>query len=108
MLNITAIGNLGREPELKSIGEKQIPAASFSLGVKTGKDQTTWLNYTVFGEGKAEIIMNFYKKGSKVAVSGRGNLRVYEGLDGTEKTSMDLVVNDFTLPEKQKDNGSDF
>ena len=106
MLNITAFGNLGRDPELKEIGD--YPAASFSLAVKTGKDQTTWLNCTVFGEKKANVIMEYFKKGSKVVVSGRGNLRTYEGLDGTEKTSMDLVVNDFSLPERQKDSGSDF
>ena len=110
MLNITAIGNLGRDPELKSVGERKIPAASFSLGVKTGKDQTTWLNCTVFGDNKAETIMKFYKKGSKVAVSGRGNLRTYEGVDGTTKTSLDLTVNDFNLPDKpnQKQSEADF
>jgi single-stranded DNA-binding protein len=45
--------------------------------------------------------MQYYKKGSKVVVTGRGNLRTYQGQDGQNKSSLELVVNDFTLPERQ-------
>ena len=41
------------------------------------------------------------KKGSKVVVTGRGNLRTYQGQDGQNKSSLDLVVSDFTLPDRQ-------
>ncbi len=95
MLNVTAIGNLARDPELKNISN--IPAAIFSIGVATGKDQTTWTNCTVFGEKKAETVMQYLKKGHRVAVSGKGSLRKYEGQDGSEKSSFDLLVNDFTF-----------
>ena len=46
MLNINAIGNLGKDPEKKQLGD--YPAVGFSLGIKTGKDQTTWINCTMF------------------------------------------------------------
>tara|TARA_R100001082_G_C4243904_1_gene108557 strand:+ start:128 stop:469 length:342 start_codon:yes stop_codon:yes gene_type:complete len=98
MLIITTTGNLGRNPELKEINGT--PVASFSVGASTGKDQTTWVNCSVFGK-RAETIMEYYKKGSKVVVTGRGNLRMYEGQDGRLKSTLDLVVNDFTLPERQ-------
>ena len=101
MLNITAAGNLGRDPELKTVNGSSI--ASFSLGVRTAKDQTSWGNCSVFGK-RAETVMQYFKKGSKVVVTGRGNMRSYKGQDGTTKSSLDLAVNDFTLPERQQQN----
>ena len=98
MLSITTTGNLGRDPELKEITGS--PVASFSIGARTGRDQTTWINCSVFGKS-AETIMEYYKKGSKVVVTGRGNLRTYQGQDGQNKSSLDLVVSDFTLPDRQ-------
>ena len=102
MLNINAIGNLGKDPERKQLGD--YPAVGFSLGIKTGKDQTTWINCTMFGENKAELILNSLKKGSKIAVSGKGNLRKYEAQDGSERSSFDLTINDFTFLDKKPAN----
>lgn len=101
MLNITATGSLGRDPELKTANGTSL--ASFSLGVRTAKDQTTWVNCAVFGK-RAETVMQYFKKGSKVVVTGRGNLRSYQGQDGQNKSSLDLNVSDFTLPERQQQN----
>jgi len=41
MLAITAVGNLGRDPEAFQAGTT--PAARFSLAARTGKDETTWI-----------------------------------------------------------------
>ena len=97
MLTTTAYGNVANDPELKEVNGA--PVATFSLGVTTGKDQTTWVNCSVFGK-RAEVIMRFYKKGAKVVVSGRGNLRPFTGRDGQNKTSFDLRVDDFGLPAR--------
>ena len=105
MLSITTTGNLGRDPELKEINGS--PVASFSIGARTGRDQTTWINCSVFGKS-AETIMEYYKKGSKVVVTGRGNLRTYQGQDGQNKSSLDLVVSDFTLPDRQTKQSEEF
>ena len=100
MLNITAVGNLGGDPELKELGSG--PVATFSLGARTSKDNTTWISCSVFGK-RAEIIMQYFSKGSRVTVNGRGNLRFYEGRGGEARTSLDLIVNEFSLPEKKSD-----
>ena len=42
MLNITAHGNIGRDPELKETTSSQV--ANFSIATRTGKDETTWIN----------------------------------------------------------------
>ena len=100
MLNITAHGNLGKDPEIKKVNDMQV--ASFSLAVRTGKDETTWIDCTVWGK-RAETVVNYLHKGDKITVAGNGKVRVYQKKDGTEGRSLDLRVSDFTLPPKKED-----
>jgi single-strand DNA-binding protein len=98
MLTISAFGNLGRDPEQKTLPNGNT-VTNFSIAANTGKDQTTWISCTVFGV-RGDTVMQFFKKGSKVAVSGSGKLREYTDRDGVIKQSLDLVVSDFSLPVK--------
>jgi single-stranded DNA-binding protein len=47
--------------------------------------------------------MKYLSKGSKITVSGRGKLRTYDKKDGTQGQSLELDVQDFTLPAKQQE-----
>ena len=100
MLVITAHGNLGRDPELKTVGTSQV--ANFSLAVSTGKEETTWINCQVWGK-RSEVVMKYMTKGSKITASGRGKLRMYTKNDGTQGQSLELDVQDFTLPARQQE-----
>jgi single-strand DNA-binding protein len=100
MLVITAHGNLGRDPELKTVGSYQV--ASFSIAANTGKEETTWINCNVWGE-RSSVAMKYLSKGSKITVSGRGKLRTYDKKDGTQGQLLELDVQDFTLPAKQQE-----
>lgn len=99
MLNLTAHGNLGKDPELKDLGGNQV--ANFSIAARTGKDETTWINCAVWGK-RAEIVMQYLHKGDKVTVAGSGKVRTYQAKDGTEGKSLELNVSDFTLPAREK------
>ena len=89
MLNMTAHGNLGRDPELKEVGSTQV--ASFSIAARTGKDETTWIDCSVWG-----------KRADRSTVAGAAKVRIYEKKDGSEGKSLELNVSDFTLPPKQE------
>jgi single-strand DNA-binding protein len=97
MLNMTAHGNLGRDPELKEVGSSQV--ASFSIAARTGKDQTTWIDCSVWGK-RAETVMSYLHKGDRVTVVGSGRIRIFDKKDGSEGKSLELNVSDFTLPAK--------
>ena len=97
MLSITAVGNLGREPEAFQAGTT--PAVKFPLAARTGKDETTWLNCVVFG-ARSATVLDYFKKGSKVTVVGKACLRFYQKKGGSEGSSLELNVSDFTLPER--------
>ncbi len=98
MLNITAHGNLGKDPELKNVGQNQV--ASFSLAVRTGKDETTWMNCAVWGK-RAQTAAEYLRKGAKITIAGQAKLNSYTTQDGTEKQSLNVNVNDFTLPARE-------
>lgn len=98
MLNITAHGNLGKDPELKNVGQNQV--ASFSLAVRTGKDETTWMNCAVWGK-RAQTAAEYLRKGAKITIAGQGKLNSYTTQDGTEKQSLNVNVTDFTLPARE-------
>ena len=99
MLNMTAHGNLGRDPELKEVGSTQV--ASFSIAARTGKDETTWIDCSVWGK-RADTVMNYLHKGDRITVAGSGKVRIYDKKDGSEGKSLELNVSDFTLPPKQE------
>ena len=98
MLNITAYGNLGKDPELKNVGQNQV--ASFSLAVRTGKDETTWMNCAVWGK-RAQTAAEYLRKGAKITIAGQAKLNSYTTQDGTEKQSLNVNVTDFTLPARE-------
>ena len=105
MLNITAHGNLGKDPELKEFGDRQV--ANFSIAARTGKDETTWINCQVWGK-RADTVMQYMHKGDKITVCGQGKLQEYDRKDGGKGYSLQLNVSDFTLPARQAATDEDF
>jgi len=102
-INISAVGRLGADPEAFQAGTT--PACQFNLAIKTGKDETTWMKCTVFGKRSAPVL-DFFKKGSLVTVAGRGKYTVFEKRDGTKGNSLEMNVDDFTLPPKPVEESS--
>lgn len=105
MLNITAHGNLGKDPELKEFNDRQV--ANFSIAARTGKDETTWINCQVWGK-RADTVMEYMHKGDKITVCGQGKLQEYDRKDGGKGYSLQLNVSDFTLPAKKAEPDDEF
>jgi single-strand DNA-binding protein len=97
MMTVTAVGNLAADPELSEVNGREV--ANFRIGVRTGKDQTSWVNCACWG-ARAKTIGDYFAKGSRVTVTGKGNMRTFQKKDGTEGTQLSVDVQDFTLPER--------
>lgn len=96
LLNITAVGNLGRDPELKYT-TNGAAVANFSLAVNHGGDgEPTWLRVTAWG-GLAEIVSNHLSKGDPVAVAGPAKLSKWTGNDGVERVTLEVTARDLTM-----------
>ena len=92
------IGNLTRDPELKSL-PSGIQVATLSVATnrvwkdKEGarKDATDYHNVVVFGR-QAETTAQYLKKGSSVLIEGRMQTRSWEGQDGQKRYRTEIVA----------------
>lgn len=103
--SITIMGNVGRDPETKQIGQKGTTCTSFSVAVSEKRDAPpTWFRCQAFGK-VAEIIAQHVHKGSQVLVSGKIECRKYQK-DGQEKESWDVTVDRFAFAGSKPDGES--
>lgn len=92
------VGNLTRDPELRSL-PSGTPVASF--GVATNRvwknqqgerqEEVQFHNIVVFGR-QAEIVSQYLTKGSLVLVEGRIQTRSWVGKDGTKQYRTEIVA----------------
>ena len=102
MLNLTAYGNVGSDPEQREVGSTTV--TSFSIAVnRKAKDEetTTWVNCSVWGN-RGDVVMEYVKKGMRLVVTGQAHHREFPRKDGSTGVSLELIVNDFSLPPKKE------
>jgi len=94
MNKIIIIGNLTRDPQLRSINNGA-SVCSFSVAVNRrfadneGNRGVDYFNVSAW-RALGENCNKFLKKGSKVAVSGEVQVRQYDDKDGVKRTSVDI------------------
>lgn len=101
--SVKLIGNLGMDPEIKSLESGRL-LARFSLATSSqfknaeGEKvkEAQWHNVVAWGK-TAEIAEKYLKKGSKVAIEGRLNNRQYESAKGEKKYITEVVVDDLLM-----------
>lgn len=101
MNNITIAGQLGKDSELKTVGQDQV--LSFSVADSQGKEkQTIWWRCQLWGK-RATSLQQYLTKGQAITVSGSVTQRTYTDKDGQEKTSQEIRVNDVALQGGKRD-----
>jgi single-strand DNA-binding protein len=91
------IGRLGKEPEIKMVGENKVASFSVATSEKhkdkaTGeiKEETEWHNVVIWGK-VAEVVEKYVKKGDLIYVSGKHKTRSWEK-DGVKKFASELLA----------------
>jgi len=100
---VILIGNLGRDPEIRStqdgreIANLAIATSESWKDRNTGerKEKTEWHRVVVFNEGLVSVIKNYLKKGAKVYLEGQLQTRKWTDKDGQEKYSTEVVLQGF-------------
>lgn len=101
MNNITIAGQLGKDSELKQVGQEQV--LSFSVADSQGREKPTiWWNCQLWGK-RATSLQQYLTKGQAVTVSGSVSQRAYTDKNGQEKVSQDVRVNDVALQGGKRD-----
>lgn len=107
MNNITILGRIGRDPEMRTTaGGMQVlsfPVAD-SKKIK-GEEKTTWYECSIFGK-RAESLQNYIRKGEQITVSGTHELQTWQKDDGSTGFKCAVMVSDVGLINGQSDNAN--
>ncbi|WP_409018593.1 single-stranded DNA-binding protein [Brevundimonas vesicularis] len=100
---VILIGNLGRDPEIRTLnsGDRvanlRIATSEQWRDKATGerKEKTEWHQVVIFNENIVKVAENYLKKGSTVYIEGSLQTRKYTDAQGVEKYSTEIVLQRF-------------
>lgn len=114
---VIIIGNVGKDPEIRSF-QSGGRAASFSVATSESwkdkssgerKTRTEWHRISVLNDALVDIIEKFVKKGSKVFIEGQLETRKWTDRQGVDHYATEVVLRPYrgeiTLLDSRKDDG---
>jgi single-strand DNA-binding protein len=109
--NVTLIGRLVKDPEMRFTAGTGIAVSTFTLAVdrnyagQDGQKQADFIPVVCWRK-LAEIVANNLSKGKLIAVSGSIQTRKYQAQDGSNRYATEVVADDVRFLESTKKNGS--
>ncbi len=99
---VILLGRLGRDPEVRNFqnGGKVVNlrlATSERYKDREGNQQerTEWHSVAIFNERLGEVAEKYLRKGSEVYIEGQIETRKWQGQDGQDKYSTEIVLRQF-------------
>ena len=97
---VTLIGNLGKDPEIRTTQDgREIANLTIATGESwkdknTGerKEKTEWHRVVIFSDGLVRVIKNYLRKGSKVYLEGSLQTRKWTDQSGQERYTTEIVL----------------
>ncbi|WP_116082181.1 single-stranded DNA-binding protein [Tropicimonas sp. IMCC34011] len=101
---VILIGNLGRDPEVRTFqnGGKvcnlRIATSDTWKDKNTGerREKTEWHSVAIFSEPLARVAEQYLRKGSKVYIEGQLETRKYQDQSGADRYSTEVVLRPYT------------
>ena len=100
---VMLIGNLGKDPEVRSV-QNGGKVCNFSLATSENwkdknsgerREKTDWHNVAIFNENLVRIAEQYLKKGSKVYIEGSLQTRKWQDQSGADKYTTEVVLQNF-------------
>lgn len=106
MNRICLIGNLTRDPELRTTQTGK-SVCSFGMAVNRrrkveGQLDVDFFNVTAW-QALGENCCKYLSKGRKAAVSGQLQIRTYDAQDGTKRTAVDVIADEVEFLPSARD-----
>ena len=100
---VILVGNLGRDPEIRSLQDGTKEA---NLSVATSetwrdrdsgerRERTEWHRVVIFNDRLADVAEKYLRKGSKVYLEGQLQTRKWTGQDGQDRYTTEVVLQRF-------------
>jgi len=109
---VTLIGNVGKDPEIRS-SASGVMVANFTLATSdrfqdaqgNWQDRTEWHTLVAF-KRTAEIVRDYVKKGSKLYIEGKLQTRSWDDKEtNVKKYRTEIIVNDLVLLSGREEGG---
>ena len=100
---VILVGNLGKDPEIRRTQDGR-PIANLRVATtETWRDKTSgerrekteWHSVVIFNEGLCRVAEQYLKKGAKVYIEGALQTRKWQGQDGQDRYSTEVVLQGF-------------
>src|SRR5690606_27020735 len=106
---VILVGNLGRDPEIRSLnnGDRvanlRIATSETWRDKATGerKEKTEWHSVVIFNDNIVKVAENYLKKGSTVYVEGSLQTRKWTDQQGVEKYTTEIVIQRFNGQDRK-------
>lgn len=100
---VIIVGNLGRDPEVRSFGNGgkvvnlRIATSENWRDKQTGerKERTEWHSVAIYNEALGKIAEQYLKKGSTVYIEGQLETRKWQDQSGADRYSTEVVLRQF-------------
>ncbi len=110
---VTLLGNVGKDPEIRSTpGGTMVANLTLATSDRqkdaqgNWQDRTEWHNLVAFTR-TAEIVRDYVKKGSKLFIEGKIQTRSWDDKEsGQKRYRTEIIVNDLVLLSSREDGGS--
>src|SRR5580704_3464453 len=100
---VILVGNLGRDPEIRSLNSGDRVA---NLSIATSetwrdrtsgerKERTEWHRVVIFNDNLVKVAENYLRKGSKVYIEGALQTRKFQDQSGAERQMTEVVLQKF-------------
>ena len=112
---VILVGNLGKDPEIRSTQDGR-EIANMTLATSESwkdknsgerKERTEWHRIVIFNEGLVKVAKSYLKKGSKLYLEGQLQTRKWTDQQGVEKYSTEVVLQGFGATLTMLDSPSD-
>lgn len=103
-------GRLTKDPELRTL-DSGIATVSFSIAINRPQSkekdhpEADFIDCVAW-RGTAEFICNYFKKGMRIAITGRLQTRKWDDKDGNKRKSTEVVVDDANFLDPKSSNGA--
>ena len=112
---VILVGNLGKDPETRympsggAVTNITVATSESWKDKQTGQQQerTEW-HRIVFFNRLAEIAAEYLKKGSKVYLEGSLRTRKWQGQDGQDRYTTEIVANEMQMLDSRGSAGGDY
>ena len=100
---VILIGNLGRDPEIRTfqnggkVANLRIATSEQWKDRNTGERQerTEWHSVAIMSEGMVNVVERFLRKGSKVYIEGQLQTRKWQDQSGQDRYTTEVVLRGF-------------